>query len=282
MDKRSNADNRHLCCFSYSDGRQCRMLRHRDHPGLCPFHSREERQALESERIGTELAATLTGHFLTASDINHVLGKVFTALAQDRISIKKAKALAYVAQLMLQSIPTVKDETKFKYTYETWSKMIDNAKKLPKPLPATSHGFADAVFATADARAATRDRHSPDGQHSASANHNPAADSNATTNAANVGAPGPDARGKNTSPSPASASEAAAAGAQPLGVGASAPTYKTAQSAHLSSAHPSANSADACADSSPLKRATTTNRTNEDTTEEPALVGAGSTTRRSS
>ena len=65
MDKRSNADNRNLCCFSYSDGRQCRMLRHPDHPGLCPFHSREERQALESERIGTELAATLTGHFLT-------------------------------------------------------------------------------------------------------------------------------------------------------------------------------------------------------------------------
>src|SRR5215472_3172308 len=133
MDKRSRADNRNLCCFSYSDGRRCRMLRHRDHPGLCPFHSREERQALESERIGTELAATLTGHFLTASDINHVLGKVFTALAQDRISVKKAKALAYLAQLMLHYIPTVKKETKFSYSYESWSKMIDNATRLPDP-----------------------------------------------------------------------------------------------------------------------------------------------------
>src|SRR5215471_19241692 len=156
MDKRSNADNRNLCCFSYSDGRRCRMLRHRDHPGLCPFHSREERQALESERIGSELAASHTGHFLTASDINHVLGKVFTALAQDRISVKKAKALAYLGQLMLQSIPTVKDETKFKYTYETWSKMIENAKKLPKPLPRTSNDFAAAVLATAEARAASK------------------------------------------------------------------------------------------------------------------------------
>ena len=89
MDKRSNAANHNLCHFSYSDGRRCRMLRHREHPGLCPFHSREERQRIESERIGTELAATLTGNYLTASDINHVLGKVFTALAQDRISIKK-------------------------------------------------------------------------------------------------------------------------------------------------------------------------------------------------
>src|SRR5215475_15396107 len=117
MQKRSNADNRHLCMFSYSDGRRCRMLRHPDHRGLCPFHSREERQQLESERIGTELAATLTGHFLTASDIDHVLGKVFTALAQDRISVRKAHTLCYAAQLMLHSIPTVKDETKFKYTY---------------------------------------------------------------------------------------------------------------------------------------------------------------------
>ena len=97
MDKRSNADNHNLCHFSFADGRRCRMLRHPDHRGLCPFHSREERQQLESERIGTELAATLTGHFLTASDIDHVLGKVFTALAQDRISVRKAHTLCYAA-----------------------------------------------------------------------------------------------------------------------------------------------------------------------------------------
>src|SRR5215475_10149891 len=168
MDKRSNADNHNLCHFSFADGRRCRMLRHRDHPGLCPFHSREERQRIESERIGTELAATLTGHFLTASDINHVLGKVFTALAQDRISVKKARAFCYAAQLMLQSIPTVKDETKFKYTYESWSKMLDNATKLPKPLPTaplpgTSDAFAHTVLASAQSRnrSASGPRHSP-------------------------------------------------------------------------------------------------------------------------
>src|SRR5215472_7573375 len=121
--------------FSYSDGRRCRMLRHRDHPGLCPFHSREERQALESERIGTELAASLTGHFLTASDINHVLGKVFTALAQDRISVKKAKALAYLAQLMLASLRYAKQETKIHYSFDSWQRMLRNSTKLPDPPP---------------------------------------------------------------------------------------------------------------------------------------------------
>jgi hypothetical protein len=135
MDKRSNAANHDLCHFSFADGRRCRMLRHPDHPGLCPFHSREERQRIESERIGTELAATLTGHFYTATDVNHVLGKVFTALAQDRISIKKARALAYLGQLMLQSIPAVKDETKFKYTFESWDHMLKNAIHLPDLCP---------------------------------------------------------------------------------------------------------------------------------------------------
>src|SRR5215831_14298945 len=30
-------------------------------------------------------------------------------------------------------IPAVKSETKFKYTYESWSKMIDSAVRLPDP-----------------------------------------------------------------------------------------------------------------------------------------------------
>ena len=159
MDKRSNAANHNLCHFSYADGRRCRMLRHRDHPGLCPFHSREERQRIESERIGTELAATLTGHFYTATDVNHVLGKVFTALAQDRISIKKARVLCYAAQLMLQSLPALKDETKFKYTYESWDHMLKNATRLPDPLDPIENDYAEPEDdASASAEPVTSDR----------------------------------------------------------------------------------------------------------------------------
>ena len=144
MDKRSNADNHNLCHFSFSDGRRCRMLRHRDHPGLCPFHSREERQRIESERIGTELAATLTGNYLTATDINHVLGKVFTALAQDRITIRKAKALCYAAQLMLTSLQSVRLEYQFKYSFDAWQSMVKNATPLPEPLdPISDDDCAD-------------------------------------------------------------------------------------------------------------------------------------------
>jgi len=244
MDKRSNADNRNLCCFSYSDGRRCRMLRHRDHPGLCPFHSREERQQLESERIGTELAASLTGHYLTASDINHILGKVFTALAQDRISVKKAKALAYLAQLMLQSLSGVGQEYKFKYSFEAWQRMVKNSVRLPDPpapidpwesvddseTPNVGAGFSPSPTAT-------RERHSPNGD-------------DATT---------------------------------PLGVGPLGPTLEPQQNdLHLSSPHPSANFADACGDSFALNLNddATTDNSDEENTDEPVLVSAGSFRRR--
>jgi hypothetical protein len=141
--KRSKADNHNLCHFTYSDGRRCRMLRHLSHPGLCPFHAREEQQFLESQRIGTELAASLTGNFLNAADVNHVLGKVFTALAQNRISARNAATLAYIGQLLLQSIPSVKQETKFKYSYESWQHMITNAVDLPAPQPPIPNPFTN-------------------------------------------------------------------------------------------------------------------------------------------
>ena len=269
MDKRSNADNRSLCHFSYADGRRCRMLHHRDHPGLCPFHSREERQAIESERIGTELAATLTGHFHTAADINHVLGKVFTALAQDRISVRKAATLAYAAQLMLQSIPTVKAETKFEYTYNSWQKMIDKATKLPAPTQppddpdsgSSSTGEASTENARAD-RPTTRDRHLrhvPPPQRDDS----PKVESAAGAKIA-AGFTPPAA----TQATNATDTRHGVAGAPPLRVGPSGPTDEAEQSSHLSSPHPSANPADACGDSSDL--APTNDTTNEDTNEEDA------------
>jgi hypothetical protein len=118
------------CQFPFADGRQCRMLRHKDHPSLCLFPAREEQQLLESPRLGSEISATLSGSFYYATDIDHVLGKVFTAFAQRRISQRDAATMAYLGQLMLQSVPAVQEETTFEYTYEDWLNMDDNAVRL--------------------------------------------------------------------------------------------------------------------------------------------------------
>jgi len=85
------------------------MLRKKDHPTLCIFHAREEQQILESDKLAAEFAS-LSGKLNTVTDINHVLGKVVTALAEKRISHQTAATFGYLGQLLLQSIPAVKAE----------------------------------------------------------------------------------------------------------------------------------------------------------------------------
>ena len=77
--------NSNKCLRQTSDGRTCRMLRKKGHSSLCIHHAREEQQRLESEKLAAEFAS-LSGKLNTVTDINHVLGKVFTALAEKRIS----------------------------------------------------------------------------------------------------------------------------------------------------------------------------------------------------
>ena len=100
-------DNR--CLRQFTDGRRCRMLRKPGHLSLCAFHAREEEQILESGQLAAEFAS-LSGKYLTAIDINHILGKVFDAFAHQRISHRTANTFGYLGQLLLQSMPQVKRE----------------------------------------------------------------------------------------------------------------------------------------------------------------------------
>ena len=109
MKSDSTDSNSNKCLRQFSDGRSCRMLRKNGHPTLCIFHAREEQQLLESDKLAAEFAS-LSGKLNTVTDINHVLGKVFTALAEKRISHQTAATFGYLGQLLLQSIPAVKNE----------------------------------------------------------------------------------------------------------------------------------------------------------------------------
>jgi hypothetical protein len=143
--------NPNRCQFETSDGRRCRMLRYNAHPTLCLFHAHDEMQLLESQRVGAELSASLTGQFMTATDINFVLGKLFTAIAQNRIPPRNAAILAYIGQLMLHSLHHVKKEYPFTYKYESWNNMLDNSIPLsrswPGPPPAAPAAAAPATAA---------------------------------------------------------------------------------------------------------------------------------------
>jgi hypothetical protein len=121
------------CQFQFSDGRCCRMLRSPVHSSFCAFHARQELQRLESQRLGDEISASLHGDFLTATDINHVLGKLFIAVAQNRIPLRKAAVLTLLGKVLLSSLVHVKEEFQFHYTFDQWNEALDNAAPLSTP-----------------------------------------------------------------------------------------------------------------------------------------------------
>src|SRR5437879_10024652 len=117
-----------LCQFSFADGRTCRMFRQHDHPSLCVFHARAERQIAASDPLGSELAVTLTGRFMTATDINFALGKLYKAIAQNRIPPRTASNLAFVGKLLLLSLDKLKREFNLNYDYKAWLQMYTESK----------------------------------------------------------------------------------------------------------------------------------------------------------
>src|SRR4030088_546134 len=109
MQPDSHDSNSNRCLRQFTDGRTCRTLRKNGHPSLGVFPAREEQQLLEADKLAAEFAS-LSGKLNTVTDINHVLGKVFAALAEKRISHQTADTFGYLGQLLLQSIPGVKSE----------------------------------------------------------------------------------------------------------------------------------------------------------------------------
>ncbi|HTZ46776.1 MAG TPA: hypothetical protein VMH20_04250, partial [Verrucomicrobiae bacterium] len=55
---------------------------------------------------------SLADDYITQIDINHVLGKLFDALAANRISTKRATSLAYIADLLMRSQGGAKQEAR--------------------------------------------------------------------------------------------------------------------------------------------------------------------------
>ncbi len=61
----------------------------------------------------SEELATPSGDFITQVDINHILGNLFQALAANRISTKRASALAYICFNILKSQEGMHDQVRF-------------------------------------------------------------------------------------------------------------------------------------------------------------------------
>jgi hypothetical protein len=122
--KRSTSNDSQLCQFPFADGRRCRMLLHKGHPTLCVFHARMERQLLDAEKLGGEISKSISGNFYTAADVSHVLGKLFAAIAQNRLPPRNAAMLSYVGQLLLHSVPLVRHEIISSFGAQRWRQLV--------------------------------------------------------------------------------------------------------------------------------------------------------------
>ncbi len=112
------------CHFRDAAGRRCRRDRMHNHPTFCFFHARPEGEsdlppdsprsagngAAPSDSTLEDLLGPLQD-YRTAAGVNFTLGRLLLLVADNRISARKAHLIAYICQLLLQSVPAVAKET---------------------------------------------------------------------------------------------------------------------------------------------------------------------------
>jgi hypothetical protein len=120
----SKKDRSALCTFTFADGRCCRTPRHAVHSPYCFFHARKLAQARAAEELGRDIAAQFSSAYLSANDLSFVLGRLFAAAAQGHIKPKTAATLAYLGQVLLQTIRLSQDEFISAFGSEFWRTQI--------------------------------------------------------------------------------------------------------------------------------------------------------------
>ncbi len=136
------------CTYRSPSGRRCRLPRADSQSALCLRHAKLEQQSRDVSQTAAELQ-TLTGEFKTATDVNHVLGKLFTLLSNDRIPPRKGAVLAYVGQLIVQTLPGVKREIQNVQGLSAWDQTVQRALEREFALRECSHAQAGLPAAVA-------------------------------------------------------------------------------------------------------------------------------------
>ena len=90
------------CAHLDAHQRRCRMLVSPAHPTLCGHHATAERQAAEAARFTAIL--TNSADTKSAAEINAVLAQLFSAVSNKKVDVRQGALLAYIAQLMLQTL----------------------------------------------------------------------------------------------------------------------------------------------------------------------------------
>lgn len=115
------------------------MLIAKDHPELCSHHAQMELRALEksvAKPLAREILGTLTD-LRSGVALNHALANTFILSADGRISGSRANSLAYLGQLLLQSLGAIRND--WRETFAPSAKKASSAT-LTTPLPESNDG----------------------------------------------------------------------------------------------------------------------------------------------
>jgi hypothetical protein len=98
------------CSHINARGRRCRLTIAPSHNSLCTHHLRQAVAAQpDTETLAAELLGSLDD-FSTADSVNKLLSNLVKQLARKRIARLDAIAMAYMCQLLLNSLPPLKKE----------------------------------------------------------------------------------------------------------------------------------------------------------------------------
>ena len=105
MSSKTTRDRASLCSFLFADGRQCRMLKKNKSSEFCHFHQLHADQIDDAIEAGKRIASCLPSDFVTNTSLTASLSRLYSSVAAGDFDIKTARTLAYLAQIMIQTIP---------------------------------------------------------------------------------------------------------------------------------------------------------------------------------
>jgi hypothetical protein len=139
MSANRSKDRSYLCFFTFSDGRRCSAPRLAGHPHLCCFHAKREARSLAAQQVGRDVSSFLSGSYLSACDLSSALGRLFSAVALGEVKLKTASTLAYLGQILIQSIQLAQHEYINAFGTDYWRRTIRSSfappPAPPKPAP---------------------------------------------------------------------------------------------------------------------------------------------------
>jgi hypothetical protein len=115
------------CTYRTASGRQCRLPIFDPQSGLCANHHAEQKQNERSDVA--DILFRDAQDFQTAQGINQSLRCLYWLVAKNRISARRARALAHISGLLLHTLPVMAAERAAGITYVPNSPEPDPTKK---------------------------------------------------------------------------------------------------------------------------------------------------------